>query len=384
MLPPTVVITTPWGERLGGAENMLWMFLKHLDRGQIAPMVVFFQPGSFVAEVSGLGIPTVVVPTGRLRHVGNLARATWALYRLLRRHKPDLLVNWSAKTQLYAAMAALLAGRGDRVVWWQHGISTGQWMDRLASLLPARAVGCSSRSAAEAQERFAPRRRTFVVNPGIERPQALTDDELDSLRSRLGIPPDKLTVGTVGRLQPWRRHDRVLRTLASLRQRGHDVHGLIVGGNAYNLSPGYESELLRLVDELGLRDAVTFTGQVSDAVPYIQLMQVLVNPSRNESFGIALLEAMAVGVPIVAFDGFGPGEIVESDRSGLLVPPENEAAFTETVERLLSDSHLRRRLAEAGRRRFDVRFTVQHMRDELTCALLLECRGRAEALAVET
>jgi D-inositol-3-phosphate glycosyltransferase len=348
---------------------MLWMFLKHVDRGRISPLVVFFQPGPFEAEVSDLGIPTFVVPTGRLRQAGKLAQATWTLNRLLRHHQPDLLLNWSPKTQLYGSAAALLAGRADRVVWWQHGVSNGHWMDRLATMLPTRAVGCSSRSAAQAQLEFRPRRRTFVVNPGIEPPKRLTRSDLEALRSRLGIPATNSIIGTVGRLQPDRGQHRMLRVLANLRKRGHDVHGLVVGGNAYNLSPAYEAHLRQLVGELGLTEAVTFTGQVADASPYIQLMEILVNTSLGESFGIAMLEGMALGVPVVAFNGTGPAEIIESNESGLLVPPGNEPLLTEALIQLLGDPDLRRRLGEGATRRFYSHFTAQQMVEGCTCSL---------------
>lgn len=340
---------------------MLWTFLKHVDRDRISPLVVFFQPGPFETEVSDLGIPTVVVPTGRLRQPGRLAHATWTLNRLLRHHQPDLLLNWSSKTQLYGSAAAMLAGRADRVVWWQHGVSNGHWMDRVATMLPTRAVGCSSQSAAQAQKKFRPRRRTFVVNPGIDSPKRLAMRELTALRSRLGIPPNDRIVGTVGRLQPDRGQHRMLRVLASLRKRGHRVHGLVVGGNAYNLSPEYEAHLRRMVGELSLAGVVTFTGQVPDASPYIQLMEIMVNTSLGESFGIAMLEGMVLGVPIVAFNGAGPAEIIESNESGLLVPPGNEPLLEEALIQLLTDTGLRRRLAKGAKRRFYSRFTAQHM-----------------------
>ena len=340
---------------------MLWMFLKHVDRDRISLLVVFLQPGGFETEVSELGIPTAVVPTGRLRQAGKLAQATWMLNLLLREHQPDLLLNWSPKTQLYGSAAALLAGRADRVVWWQHGVSKGHWIDRLATMLPTRAVGCSSHSAAQAQLTFRPRRRIFVVNPGIEPPKRLTKSELEVLRSRLEIPPTGSIVGTVGRLQPDRGQHRMLMVLASLRKRGHHVHGLVVGGNAYKLSPAYEAYLRRLVDELDLVGAVTFTGQVPDAGPYIQLMEILVNPSLGESFGIAMLEGMALGVPVVAFNGTGPAEIIDSNESGLLVPPGNEPLLAEALIQLLTDADMRRRLADGAMRRFYSRFTAQRM-----------------------
>jgi len=143
--------------------------------------------------------------------------------------------------------------------------------------------------------------------------------------------------------------------------RGHHVHGLVVGGNAYNLSPAYENYLRRLVDELDLVGAVTFTGQVPDAGPYIQLMEVMVNASLGESFGIATLEGMALRVPVLAFNGTGPAEIIDSNESGLLVPPGNEPLLAEALIQLLTDADLRGRLAEGAMRRFYSRFTAQHM-----------------------
>jgi hypothetical protein len=68
-----LLVTVPWGDRAGGAENMLWTFLRHVDRSRNEPKVVFFEHGPFEREVAGLGMRTAVVPSGRLRE---LARAT--------------------------------------------------------------------------------------------------------------------------------------------------------------------------------------------------------------------------------------------------------------------------------------------------------------------
>ena len=95
-----------------------------------------------------------------------MASSVLSLSRLLRRRRPDLIVNWIAKAQLYCSPAAVLAGMSDRLVWWQHDIPSGYWLDRLATALPALAVGCSSRASALAQSARLPSRRTFVVAPG--------------------------------------------------------------------------------------------------------------------------------------------------------------------------------------------------------------------------
>ncbi len=313
------MITAPWGERLGGAEAMLWSILRHLDRDRVDPAVVFLQAGPFERDVASLGIPTAVVPAGRLRSPLGTSRAVRRLAGVFRERDPDLILNWSPKTQLYGGSAAKVAGLPERVVWWQHGVPSGHWMDRLATALPTAAVGCSSNASLAAQRRMTPRRDGFVVHPGVEPRRRLPTDQAEKLRGELGIPTDRAVVGILGRLQPWKGQDRVVSAVAELRRRGHDVHCLVVGGDAYGLSPDYERALRTLIRDLALEDRVTMTGQVADPDRYVSLMDVLVNASDDEPFGIVLLEAMALGVPVVAPASAGPLEIVEPDISGVLV-----------------------------------------------------------------
>jgi glycosyltransferase involved in cell wall biosynthesis len=354
-----IVITTPLADRLGGAENMLWTFLRHVDQERVQPFVVFLQDGSFPEEVAELGIRTVVLRAGRLRHFWRAPFAIGALARLLRRERPDLLLNWMAKSQLYGSPAALLSGLGNRVVWWQHGVSHRGWMDRLATLMPARAIACSSRAAADAQETLRPRRRTFVIHPGIDMPQL---SDVSDARAQLEIPQGQFAIGIVGRLQPDKRQDRVIQAIRALRDRGHNVHGVVVGGNAWNLAPEYEPRLHRLAAELGLGTAVTFTGQVTDAIPLIGAMDVLVNASVTEGCPLVLLEAMALGVPVIATaDSGGPAEVIEPGRSGLLSASTEPAELADALEQLVNSAELRRRLGEGGRQRFLQRFTAERM-----------------------
>lgn len=356
-----LVITAPLADRLGGAENMLWTLLRHLDQPRIQPVVVFFEEGPFPEEVARLGIRTVILRTGRLRHFWRAPFAILALARLLRRERPDLLLNWMAKSHLYGAPAALISGFGNRVVWWQHGVTHHHWMDRLATLMPARAVACSSYAAADAQERLRPRRKTLVVHPGIDPPRRTNGRALGG-RLRLKIPQDRLVIGIVGRLQPDKRQDRVIKAIRVLRDRGHDVHGLVVGGNAWNLAPEYEPSLHRLVNELALDKVVTFVGQVADAMPLIASMDVLVNASITEGCPLVLLEAMALGVPVVATaDSGGPAEVIEQERSGVLSPSSDPTELADALERLVTTVELRRRLGEGGQQRFREYFTADRM-----------------------
>jgi glycosyltransferase involved in cell wall biosynthesis len=364
--PLKAIVTVPWGVRGGGAETMLATFLRHLDRSRVEPIVAFLSPGAFVREVADLGIRTAVLPSSRLRDVPAFVRTARTLATLLRAERPDVLLGWSPKMHLYGAAAMVLARTATTVVWWQHGVPGGRWLDCLATLLPARAIGCSSFESARAQRKLRPLRSVFVVHPGIDPPAPLDASETAALRRRLALPNGQAIIGIVGRLQPWKGQHLVIEAVAKLRTRGHDTHCLVVGGDAFDLSPWYPAHLRELTHALGVSDSVTLTGQVSDVGPYIEVMDVLVNASSTEPFGIVLLEAMSRGVPVVSFASGGPREIIEHDVSGLLVAGESSLSLATALERLLGCERLRTRLGKRGRSRCLEVFSAARMTQSLT------------------
>lgn len=370
MKPLRVLIITPWGERLGGAEEMLWLALSTFDRKRLDASVAFLGPGPFEREVSELGIATEVIETGRLRQTGAAIGSVRRLAGLLRERDPDLVLSWSAKAHLYAASAATLARRGDRLVWWQHTTPDGHWMDRVATVLPARAIGCSSEAGRRRQAELRPRRRSFVVNPGIEVGPEPGGGEA-SLRESLGIADGRLVVGIVGRLQPNKGQDRFLRALAELHDRGHDLHGLVVGGDAHELSPEYLPRLEGLIGELGLAEAVTLTGQVDDARPYLELIDIAVNASEQESFPLVLMEAMAAGAAVVAVGRDGRLDIVEPGVTGVLTESGEPSDLAAGIEQLIANAGLRATIVRRARQHCVERFTAARMSD-LLCERLAE------------
>lgn len=368
-----LVITVPWARRLGGAETMLASFLRSVDRERFEPLVVFFEHGPLVGEVAALGLDATVIPAGRMRQPLNIVRTIRSLARLLEREQPDLLLNWMAKTHLYGACAAAIARRGDRVVWWQHTVPRRHWLDRFATLLPARAVGCSSRHAAAAQAATWPHRPVFVVHPGIDAPVQSEDDDRRRRRTLLGIPPDRVVVGLVGRIERGKRHDDFVDVIAALVGRGLPVHGLVVGGPLPGARPQALDELQSAIRRRGLDDALTLTGHVADACGLIELMDVLVSVASSEAFGIALLEAMALGVPVVAAAAGGPREIIEDGRSGLLVTASRPQGVADAVQRVLDDGGLRERLRSGGSDRFHAHFGARRMASDLEDAISELC-----------
>ena len=384
MTAQKVLFVTPFGERLSGSEGFLWTFLRHCDRERIDPLVVVLARGAFERELEQIGVRSLALEGGRLRQVRRTLSTIARLRAILRRERPELIVDWISRAHLFGAPAALLAGMADRLLFWQHGLPaeasrlvvpdeslpSGPRLDRLVTLLPAKAVGTDSQAAAEAQRRLWPHRRTFAVLPGIDEPERAAPEAVAELRRTLAIPPERPVVGIVGRLQPWKAQHRFIEALAALRRDGYDVHGLIVGGDAHNLAPEYGPRLRRLAQELEIDRDISFSGHVAEAAPYFQLMDVSVNASAREPFGLVLLESMALGVPVVAIDSGGPGEIIEQGLSGLLIPSNDPDHIAVAIAKLIRDPKLRSRIAERARERYRSGFTAERMTEELQQRLL--------------
>ncbi len=327
--------------------------------------LVFLEAGPWPIELRNAGWRVEVIPVGRLSQVHRWLVSVIKLARILRRRQPDLIVNWMAKTQLYGSPAAVIAGMGDRVVWLQHLIPVGHWIDRCATALPARSVGCCSRASAEVQVRMLPKRPTFVFSAGVRLSDGQSNVDCADSGGTLRLAHDTPVVGLVGRLQPWKGQDRLLAAQALLRGRGHDVHTVIVGGDANGFSSEYAASLEPLIGRLGLSGAVTMTGQVADAGTYIDQMDILVNASDPEPFGIVLLEAMARGVAVVAVNSGGPAEFIEDGRTGVLARSGEPAALADALERLLADPVKRAEISRAGREHCVQHFTATEMRKRL-------------------
>jgi glycosyltransferase involved in cell wall biosynthesis len=363
-----VLVATPSAERLGGAQSILWSFLRHADRARIDPHVVFLAEGSLEADVAALGVGTSVVPTARLRRGGSAVSAVRALRGLIRRETPDLVLAWGPKPQVYVGPACRLEGIQRRSVWRATELPQAP-VHRLAMALPAAAVVCASRFVAEHHERMRPRRRVLVSHPGLEATAAPAPGEVEELRARHGIRPGALVVGSLGRLVPVKRHDRLLRLVATLRSEGHDAQALIVGGDVRGFAPGHEDELRRLAAELGLGPDAIFTGHLRAVGPPLAAMDVFVTAASDEGFGAATVEALAAGVPVVAVDRGGPAEIVEDGASGLVVPDASDAALVAAVARVLTEPRLREELARGGQARYRERFTAEAGAERLTQVL---------------
>lgn len=323
----------------GGAERVVSLLCREwVDRGRDVAIVTFASPGaqSYHAlhpqiRVIHLGVdsPPFSKFSGLFR---NLIRVP-KLRKVLRREAPDLVISFLTKINVLTLLAcrgldipAVVCERnnplrqGAHPLWWK----LHEWLRRGMLVLQTHAS-----FEALALRNSGPIR--IIPNPL----------QLGPARARA----DMRTIVAVGRLVPQKGFDILLRAFSRIADQYPDW-SLAIWGD------GPEREhLLRERDSLGLDGRVTFPGVSDRPGGWIESGSLFVLASRYEGFPNALVEAMAAGFPVVSFDcAWGPGEIVEHGRDGLLVPAEDEISLARALAELISDPQKRRLLGRAARR----------------------------------
>lgn len=340
----------PLAEQRGGAELALVHLLGGLHDVGIRWSVTFLEEGSLIRKVRELGVNVAVIEAGRLREAGRVVGTVRAIARRVRETGAQAVLSWMGKAHLYGGPAAKLAGVP--AVWFQHGLPTGHWMDRLATRVPAAGILTCSRFVAEAQAKLMPRRAMRVVHPGVELerfdPHALPEPA--EARRLLGLPGDGPLVGIAGRMQAWKGMHVLIEAMVRVRAAHAGARCLVVGGE-HALEPGYEARLRGDVARLGLGGAVIFAGHQTDVPMWMQAMDVVVHASEREPFGMVVVEAMALGKPVVATVPGGPGEVITDGVDGQLVRYGDVEGLAGAVLRYLDEPGFAASCGGAARRR---------------------------------
>ena len=178
-----------------------------------------------------------------------------------------------------------------------------------------------------------------------------------AVRRGWGLDENNLCVLCVADLVPRKGQIYLIEALAPLRQRFPHVRLILVGPAK---DPAYAASVAQRTEQLGLSDVVVWAGQQHDLPAVYAAADLGVLPSLEETLPLAVLEAMAARLPVVATAAGGTPECVEHEATGLLVPPADPRRLSEALARLVCDEALRRRFAEAGRRRIEERFSIEH------------------------
>jgi len=352
----------------GSAENTFFTVLG-LDKGRYEVLLVKgpSPPGNSddpetraaqanidAARYWGVKVITVNHLLREVRPLSDL-RAFVSLLRIIRRERPVIVHTHTSKAGILGRWAALFC-RVPIIVHTPHGhvfwgyfgpVKTRLfvWLERMTARFTDAIITLTSQEREDHLNlRIAPERKFVVIHSGVDLGKFLVDrcDREDAKRA-LGIDSATTVLGTAGRLTAIKGQEVLIRATAELARQGNVVKLVLLGEGELR------GELEELACRLRIAERVHFLGWRADVVKAMAAFDIFCLPSRNEGMGKVLVEAMALGIAIVASDIGGIKDIVHHGENGLLVPVGDVEALAEAILYLCRDPKRRRQMGEAGR-----------------------------------
>lgn len=367
------------GSVVGGSLTGMLELLRGIDRSRVTPSVVLYEHKSCIAGLEADGIPVSVFSRRKLpkehalqesaayskaKGVGavagllKLARTTATflaetvpaalkLRSVLSASKPDLVYACNGfRGNADAIVAARLLGVP--CVVHAKGFDKWSWVERVLSRSVA---GCVSMTKAiEDHCRAGGMQPGFfeVIYDGLDLAAFRPRRPSAELRAGLGVPADAEVVGVVGNIQEWKGQKVLLEALDRLKDRRPRLVVLLVGG-VHRSGAAYDQALRAFVAERGLSSRVVWTGPRNDVPDVMGAMDIVAHTSvRGEPFGRVIIEAMAVGRPVVATRAGGVPEFTHDGEDAVLVTPGDAAELAACLDRLLGDDAERSRLSRGA------------------------------------
>lgn len=340
----------------GGAERVAaTMANQWTDQGDRVTVITLDTVSSDVysvhPQVERIGLGLMRVSASALHAGWNNAQRFRALRQAIRDVEADLVVSVTDQMNVLTLLAT--QGLHMKVVIAEHSDPRHQQMNDIWERLRrwtypwCSAAVVLTDSVAQQMRAMISERPVYVIPNGIREPSVTVDD--------VGARHPKQVVA-IGRLSPEKGFDQLIDAFAPLA-RLHRDWSLAIAGEGPE-----QTALQEQIDQLGLSEQIRLVGWLSDPETFLARGSLFVMSSRYEGFPVALLEAMAVGLPVISFDcDSGPREIIRPSIDGLLVPAGDVSALTDAIDQLQQDAPLRDRMGRAARE-VTQRFSLEQFR----------------------
>jgi glycosyltransferase involved in cell wall biosynthesis len=350
MTRPLGVCHIASGDRWAGAEVQVATLLKYLARDprfQIHAIVL--NRGRLAKEIEGLGIPAKVIPEAENGLLDIVRVASHFLagrnVRIIHSHryKENLIGAWLARrckiphlVQTQHGLPEPLSGiraLKQRLIHSLNALVTRHASDRV--------IGVSSDVTRWLADRVKPQKLVTIPN-GVDLESVRSNLTAQEARQRLGISPQGPVIGTAGRLEPIKRLDIFLKAAAEIVAQRPDAKFVIAGEGRE------QGALTTLAKALGIADRVLFLGHRNDAYDVLRAFDALVLSSDHEGLPMVLLEALCLGVPVVARTVGGIPEVIQSSVNGILVDSSDPKLLAQACLLVLSNPINSEGLIEGG------------------------------------
>ena len=354
-----------------GAENLLLSIARNIDRDRFEMSVCYIEDDDSLAkDFERLGVEVIGLRTKRKPDI----KALSGLYRVFRERDIDILHTHLPYAGSLGRVVGRLAGV-PKIISTQHNVAGAFHKATLiADKLTLPLTDVVTAVSEPVEESFFGKShpfsldllekgiKTFTIYNGVD--LSLIDRAIERTnpgkkREELGLGIDDPVVGIVARFVAWKGHRDLIKAMAIVVNQWPEAKLLIVGWGVL------ENELRGLVSGLHLQGNVIFAGRRKDVYELLPIMDLFVLPYRYEGLfkgggvGIAIMEAMAAGRPVITTNVPGISSAVFNGQTGIVVPQGNPAALAEAILELLGNPQKARRLGEAGRRLIEENFTIQ-------------------------
>jgi glycosyltransferase involved in cell wall biosynthesis len=362
----------------GGAERHLLALASHMVRSGHSVLVIALTGAvtggakNIVEHFTTAGVQTTALDQDSIGWLRDAAR-WFVLRKLAKDWKPDIVHSHLPRADLAASFVKRML---PEAVWistvhdaYIKGVYSGYWVFRLLGWnwrLADHVIAVSGHAQRWAHERLRmPEGKTSIIYHGIAELPA----DIRAQSPVLDAQP--FLIGCLARFEPRKGIATLVRAMVSVREK-HPRARLVIAGSD---PMGYANELRCLADKLQLYDAVDIQEFCDAPFAFLRSLDLFAFASVSEGFGIVLLEAMAVGLPVVASDIYPLNHIVLHGETGLLANPAEPEAFAAALINLLENPALAQRMGEAGRRRCLQEFSEEKMLNS-TENLYLDLVGR--------
>lgn len=312
----------------------------------MAPAFAVCFDGRLVREIEAAGTRCTRLGDVRVSRPWTIAAARRALARLLETDRPHVVICHSSWIFALAAPAVRAAASSAILALWLHDRVSGRtWVERWARLTVPDLVVSTSRYTAETVPAMYPVVPRAVLYAPVAPGSPITPAERLRTRRELGADDDEPVILIASRFEAWKGHRELITAAARIREPWR----LWIAGAAQRAGEeAYVRSLRTLAASLGIGDRVTFLGERTDVPVLMRAADIQCQPNSGpEPFGLAFVEALYAGIPVVTAASGGALEIV-TDACGRLVPPGDAAALEDALRGLVIDGAARRRLGAAG------------------------------------
>lgn len=343
-------------QHIAGAENSLLLLVEHL-RGTHDLRVACPRGSPLEKEVlrrgcQCLGLASLTGPAGSLpERFLAIWRATLAVYKAAGDWRPDIIHANSIYSLVACLPAAMISGA--KLIWHARDLAGG-WIVRPCGWFCDRVIAVSHCVAGWLKACGVKDSKIEVIHNGVDsRDEGLPTAASEGRASRRG---GLFVFANVGQFVPWKRQLHFLAAAARVGAVLPHAKFWLVGDDLSGRHATYRRKLREYARGHALSEAAVFCGWREDLSGLWREVDCLVHTAEREPFGRVVIEAMNAGVPVIAVNANGPGEILEDERTGLLVPPGDVESLADAMLRIASDPDLAERLARAAREEVGQRF----------------------------